>query len=370
MPTPDLVTVRVTEDPSSPPAGGTQRYVLRQRGAFTLLFSSSSSTMGVLLDPGKAAGRHDLNRYPEGTIFLDGACRGSPFLDNRRRQYSLDHHEGCIRSFTLATCEQVLVLLNQGLPLGSGEWMAVINDLDEDSILSAWLLLNHGELLADNKELLKSVIPFVRLEGCIDAHGMDAVILSGYQGGQLKALETVLQGFRESILKPPEDGAKKDSWRTLSNALAFLDSAFISESRIKSLSRFAVHGSTDLGGGKIAILCSADAGIYEAETFYQQRCPGSLGLIILSHGEGKYTLRLVDRFMKTDLVAVYRTLNARDPSVTRSRDEGNAWGGSAEIGGSPRITGSGLSPEKILELVTETFTRHAVTRLLGQLFGF
>ena len=32
--------------------------------------------------------------HPRRIIYLDGACRG-PYLDAKRRIYSLDHHEGC-----------------------------------------------------------------------------------------------------------------------------------------------------------------------------------------------------------------------------------------------------------------------------------
>jgi hypothetical protein len=46
-----------------------------------------------------------------GSIFLDGAAQAGPFMDTRREVYNLDHHEGCVRPFTLATCEQALVLV-------------------------------------------------------------------------------------------------------------------------------------------------------------------------------------------------------------------------------------------------------------------
>ena len=53
----------------------------------------------------------------KGTIFLDGAAKGEPFMDASRGIYNLDHHEGCVRSFTLSTCEQAMILIRKGLDL-------------------------------------------------------------------------------------------------------------------------------------------------------------------------------------------------------------------------------------------------------------
>ena len=70
-------------------------------------------------------------RYGPQTIFLDGVYNGAPFCDNEARHYSLDHHAGCVRAFTLATCEQAAVMLLQGLPLfGEG----LIYPFNEDQI--------------------------------------------------------------------------------------------------------------------------------------------------------------------------------------------------------------------------------------------
>ena len=45
-------------------------------------------------------------------ILLDGAGSFGPLLDHKRRLYNLDHHQGCERMFTLATCEQALLLVH------------------------------------------------------------------------------------------------------------------------------------------------------------------------------------------------------------------------------------------------------------------
>src|SRR5581483_736444 len=74
---------------------------------------------------------------PPGSIALDGAVQG-PRVDAAARRFSFDHHAGCVRLLTSATCRQVFDALLMGLdPAG----MRVhVNDLDGDTVLSLWLL--------------------------------------------------------------------------------------------------------------------------------------------------------------------------------------------------------------------------------------
>jgi hypothetical protein len=108
-----------------------------------------------------------------GSLFLDGAAQGPPFLDPKREVYNLDHHEGCVRAFTLATCEQAMVLLRKGLDLRRRDWTVHANDADLDTVLAIWVLLNHIRL-ADERTLARArIMPLLRLEGAIDALGLE-----------------------------------------------------------------------------------------------------------------------------------------------------------------------------------------------------
>jgi hypothetical protein len=65
------------------------------------------------------------------------------------------------------------------------------------------------------------------------------------------------------------------------------------------------------------------------------------------------TLLQVDPFMHKSLNELYPILNKRDPNADTAR--GNVWGGSAEIGGSPRKTGTALSGHEVLKCIAELF---------------
>lgn len=71
------------------------------------------------------------------TIALDGAVEG-PLLDSENEIFSFDHHGECVRGVTLATCEQVRDFLLLGLDVTG--YTVLLNDIDLDSALSAWLI--------------------------------------------------------------------------------------------------------------------------------------------------------------------------------------------------------------------------------------
>ncbi len=105
---------------------------------------------------------------PSNSLALDGAVQG-PTHDPATRRFSLDHHGGCLRSVTLATCQQTLTLLDLGLVVDEGTQIFT-NDIDADTTLSVWLLLQardgHLEALRDPR-----VRQLVEQVGLVDAHG-------------------------------------------------------------------------------------------------------------------------------------------------------------------------------------------------------
>lgn len=332
------------------------------------IISMNAPNITLVYERGVTATRFMLRRKPRGTIFLDGACAGPPFYDNRRRHYSLDHHEGCVRSFTLASCEQAAVVLYEGMPLSDGAWTIIINSIDLDSVLAAWVLMNHTELLDDGRRFLEKAMPILRVEGCIDSHGLDAGVLSGLLPEQRARHESdlaVLFSMSKGVVSlPPEEAC-----RLVVRMLGVVDSLVFPRESIAEFLAYEELGRVQLAAGGIAILVRSESGIYEAENFFKARYGDALDIIVLSQGEGLYSLRLVNRFMRDDLHKLYDRLNRLDPLVSHSAEKGdNTWGGSSNIGGSPRQTGSGLRAEVILDAMERAYgslpTR--IMRFLGQ----
>jgi membrane protease YdiL (CAAX protease family) len=112
----------------------------------------------------------------------------------------------------------------------------------------------------------------------------------------------------------------------------------------------------EIGNNRIAVLVETQLGIYELEPYLNRLYGESLGLVILKKEDGTYTLRSWDPFMPGGLNAVYKILNFIDPTV-RGRADGNKWGGSADIGGSPRESGTKLTPKEIAKACRDAFQK-------------
>jgi hypothetical protein len=318
---------------------------------------SSRPNVRLYVQPGRVIQEHERRELPDQCIFLDGMCDGPPVLDNQRRHYVLDHHAGVIRAFTLATCEQAAVLVAGGLPLDEGEWCLYLNQPDLDALLAAWLLLNKDRLVADDHKLLWDVMPLVRVEGVIDAHGLDMGVVSGLRPRQYAAHQGRLDALRAHEVELRSTGG----WSTgplheyAAEQLELLDrrllNIVVSASAPPSMP--AAVRSVSWRAKRQAVLYEGERGIYELERELKLIHGRELAAIVLSRGRGQVTLLQVDPFLPQCLNDVYPVLNERDPNADPAR--GNVWGGSSDIGGSPRATGTALAPDEVLRIVSEVF---------------
>jgi hypothetical protein len=332
------------------------RVVDRETGRFIVADDSRNIQLHIL--PGLTVTEEDRKQYPEYTIFLDGAFGGAPFLDNERWQYSLDHHEGCVRPFTLATCQQAAVMLLKGLPVSEGEWRLFVNQPDLDALFAAWLFMNHQDLLTDQAALLRAVMPMLHVEGFIDSHGLEYAALTG-----LSEEEYAVQKKRlDQLMIPEREHKSAGTWANLDmvdyacDRLAAIDALLTEAGMLRERAQVEVIATRDIQGDKQLVLCRSAGGIYEVEARLRELFGKALAVIILRTGEERYTLKQVDSFLSRDLVALYQALNARDPEAIAHSDSGaNLWGGAADIGGSPRASGTGLSSDEILEIASRVY---------------
>lgn len=337
-----------------------------------MVVSGNAPNIALHIERGLTVDSRGRKRYGPRTIFLDGVYDGAPFLDNEAKQYSLDHHAGCVRGFTLATCEQAVVLLLQGLPLSAGMWHVYINDPDLDSMLAAWVLFNHIELLKNERALLAVAMPMIRLEGVIDAHGIDKQILAAMPPEQIKATKARLDKLmaEERRLKSTGQWMTADWCSYACRTFDAIDPLVFPDQTLDKLLELQERGRAPLANDKVALLLDSALGIYEVESRLKERLGDNLGVIVLKTGDRRYTLRLVDAFLPKDLTAVYKALNKADPETTGGA-EPNQWGGSSDIGGAPRRTGTGLSESEILDILERVLgTRPGlIARLLGLFRG-
>lgn len=346
------------------------RYRIRDGDTERYLTCLDAPEIRVRIQRGGSVSASSARKAPEGTIFLDGAAQAGPFLDRERRVFNLDHHEGCVRAFTLATCEQALTLVLRGLDLREKSWTVLANEPDLDTLLAIWVLLNSAHL-ERGSEVLAAAAPVVRLEGTIDAHGSDLTELSGLSEQRRREVESLL----DQLMEPEQTAKKEGIWdgmdplQYIARQLYALDRELFPPGHFSELAHVEEEARANLSEERVVIACRSERGIYDLEADLKKLYGKRLGVIILDKGEGAFTLRLVDAFLPQTLAVVYDRLNLADPAVGAA-DPSNRWGGAGDIGGSPRRTGSKLSVQEVTDLVAAAFRkRRPLERTAGVLAG-
>jgi len=337
----------------------TTRYVVsEEKDASNVVVCKDAPNVLLRVERGLTVSEGKRKRHAAQTIFLDGVYTGAPFYDNKARQYSLDHHSGCVRAFTLATCEQAVVMVLQGLPLDEGTWTLMINEPDMDALLAAWVLMNHSELRNASTDLLRQAMPLIRVEGVIDAHGLEMEALTALppEVYQQKKHELDCLMAREQQLKAAEEWGDTDLLAYSRDILEQVDQLLYPAGFLEQLLELEEIARELIHGEKQAFLCKSSRGIYQAEAQLKERHGKGVGLIVLDQGDGRFTIRQVDPFLPGSLGLAFKKLNQLDPLATKGEEEENLWGGSDDIGGSPRRGGSGLDGLQVLQAVKEAYT--------------
>lgn len=325
-----------------------ERYTIKGSGDERVLICMEAPNLNVHVEPGLAVTGSVARKSPAGTIFLDGVAQCEPFMDHERQVYNLDHHEGCVRAFTLATCEQTLVMYMKGLDLQGREWNIFANEPDLDAILSIWILLNHARIGKQETTQRRILFALVRYEGVIDALGLELRELCALPPELVRKIQRVIDHLRsdEIVLKKEGRWGETDFLAYTVTILHKIDQIFYKPSDFADYMGIEELARIDLSDQRIAAVVEADMGIYEIEPHLNKLYGNRLGIVFLKTGPNTYTVRQMDLFMPLTLEEIYERLNFVDPAV-KCRTQNNKWGGAADIGGSPRDTGTKLSPTEI-----------------------
>ncbi|RMH17472.1 MAG: hypothetical protein D6696_15665 [Acidobacteria bacterium] len=325
------------------------RYDVREGENGRYLRCKEAPGVGVAIDRSYAFTEAEARKLGERVILLDGAGQFGPLVDNARQLYNLDHHDDCLRVFTLATCEQALVLVLKGLELDRGDWRILANEPDLDTVFAIWVLLNHRRLRNLSPRARDAIAPLLRLEGAIDANGYEIAEFCGLPHDLLLATKAKLdQLFAvEQALKKSGEWGDVDPIDYTRDRLVEIDYLVYERSDFDDFTTVEEeYGHVDISDGRVAVVCRDSEGIYEVERRLKKVWGDRLGIIALAKEPGHYTLRRAASLSNIDLRSAYDWLNQLDPNVDGHPPE-KRWGGSDDIGGSPRPDGTGLAPRDV-----------------------
>lgn len=320
------------------------RYTIREIEDGRFIRCVESPTIRIFLNQSFAFSEQDARKLGECVILLDGAGQFSPLMDEEKQFYNLDHHQGCLRAFTLATCEQALIMVLKGLELDKGDWKVYANEPDLDTLFALWVLLNFKRLRHMTIEARDQIAPLIRLEGAIDANGFEIAEFCGLPQEFLEKTREKLNNLHQKELEIKRSG----QWSTIDlseytiymlgqiDKLIYKWTDFLDFENVEE-----EYSHVEIGKQRVAVICSDSTGIYDIERRLKKLWGDRLGIIVLEKGRGHYTIRRTASLAGIDLNKAYNKLNLIDPNVD-GRPPEKKWGGSDDIGGSPRPQGSGL----------------------------
>ena len=270
------------------------------------------------------------SQLPPKSIALDGFVQG-PAMDLVNQKFSFDHHDGCIRMFTSATCRQVQDALLLGLnPAG---FEVFINDVDGDTVLSVWLL-QHPE-----RANLPAVHELVSVVANMDAHGPAYPVANA----SLASL------FYDSVMAPERNARRNKTYGTadlnelLAECLRNLDRWFAGELQPAVAEETRSYEITYQGNGWV--MARSDSFIFDL--LYKDGITAAVAWRPLPDGSFEYTIG-----RKSDLVLGFpvgpHSLPGTLLHALAAAEPG--WGGGSSIGGAPRNpdgSRSHLPPERL-----------------------
>lgn len=288
--------------------------------------------MELVIERGRTAKLEDL---PEFSIALDGLVQG-PQIDTENHRYSFDHHAGCLRFCTTATCTQVWTAILLGLD--PSKYTVYVNDVDVDVCMAYWCLKNPDRC---GEPQVKKLVEAV---GLGDMHA-GALNLNG----MTKAVEWISAPQTDAIRNGDYEKMSSSLMNSILESILHRITMYVEGTAAADISDQAIHGNytvikQDPNGW--VLIESEDPHVYSA--LYR----AGFDRVVISRPLEDDTNAVsiakrsdfIDNFPLPKFFAV---LNQYEPG----------WGGSTMVGGAPRNedgSRTSLSLDDISEIINAT----------------
>jgi hypothetical protein len=280
---------------------------------------------------------------PACSLALDGYVSGAPRFAPEGPHANFNHHEGVDRLATRSTAAQVMLTVKQGLfdafRSQDGPFAHVyVNDADQDTSLSVWLLRNQERIAGSRGEPLLS-----RLVFCSDM--MDATA-----GAYPFPPESKIVRELGWIYAPYEEARQSGKLLTMNaGELAAVIDAVGERIHAYSLGR----GRTVRLDTRYQVLYRGkgwamvrELGAQARTRVFQDGLKAFVAVRERPDGAYLYSIGRMSPLVAFPLERLYQALNLAEGIGSEDPDR---WGGSNTIGGSPRQRGSRLAPEALAE---------------------
>lgn len=301
--------------------------------------------VGLHVEPRRVYSWSDFKKKaPPYSIALDGFVNSATRRDPKGPYANFDHHSKADRFATRSTSEQVHMEINMGLfdtfkKDGVPEANIYVNDPDEDTCLAWWLLKNH-ELIKNHAE------PRInRLVYCEDRLDCTAGAYPFGDTSMRRKMAWIFEPYNQARFDGRVAQMEEAEMRNVIESV---------ESRINvhifgEGSELALDGNYEKIGGGNGWTLTRETGHASRMAMYNDGV-SAFATLVAEKPDGSFVYVLGRRSVWTpfDILKLYSGLNEEERKIVH---ENNRWGGSDTIGGSPRETGSKLSPERLQVLI-------------------
>jgi hypothetical protein len=276
--------------------------------------------------------------------------KGPPRFSIQGPYANFNHHEGVARIATRSTCAQVYYYIRLGLldtfqRNGEPNVRIYINDVDQDVCLSCWLLKNSAKL--EGLRFDNILVQLILFEDILDASAGAYPI--NPDNPQIRRQAWIYEPYAQARTdRSIYSMSKKEMKDILRSVCSRIDAAIEGRSgEIELDTRFE-----KIGGGPGWQLID-EKGPYARTKLFSKKIKAYVALVENKEDIYAYTIGKMSPFVMFPLERIYGALNKAEGITSQE----NCWGGSAIIGGSPRKTGSRLSPEKVQKVINACIKR-------------
>ena len=283
---------------------------------------------------------------PTHSASLDGYVNEGPCFDDKKVLVNFNHHEGCDRLATRATCAQALMAIRQGMfhkfrDTFGPRLNVFVNDCDEDVCTSWFLLKNHHMVAGTMNPLINRL---VAMEDALDSTAGAYPFPTDLPA--LQELAWVFEPYRHFRLNGGLD--KRDS-NTFRSIIVDVELRIMKHVTGRGNSMFLDTRYDIIGGGNGWSMVR-EIGAHARTAMFGDGIKAYVSVRERKDNRWTYTLGKLSPFIPFDLIKLTEVFNQEDMAVTDT----DKWGGGNNIMGSPRVGGSSLDPEMLSQLIKES----------------
>lgn len=293
-----------------------------------------------------------ITTLPAFKIALDGYVYGGPkFVLTKEGPFAnFNHHEEVDRLATRATCAQVLLAIRQGLfsafrKNNQPTAVVFVNDCDEDVCLSWWLLNNH--VLAQNT-INPLINKLVAMEDSMDSTGGSYPVCSDLPF--LSEMAWIFEPYRQFRSSGRLGQRNSYEYMNVIEAVGYRITAYVM-GHGRSVSLDTSYSILNQGNSWHMV---SEEGAHARNAMFQAGIRSFVSVSNRKEGLWTYTVGKFSQFITTfDVPKIMDALNQAECKKRCVGDLGSdKWGGSNIIGGSPRVSGSVLTPKEVFDTVS------------------